>query len=341
MTDSGDIWQRYDAKVLQIQLLEARVAELEGAVATGQHERDHWAQLARQLNKKLQVAAGLAQRLRATQHGPSPAAPPASPASAGPATVQAEFDRAREVLGLVLSALTRALDDDDEAVAELGRRLRHHAGGKLLHSITRGSLTLVPVDGRYLVDRTWLDRLDLTALRGELDVAAQSGIYPRPPGSSIGYTEPPVRRPELQARLAELSPQPATTPPATRPPSIAISGELGSLPATTPPASRLPPISISGELGELEVELEDEEYGAYTDLPPPPPMPAAQLLMPPPPLLAALPAEDTLPPPPAPTEPPRRLEDTVRGKIQSPAALTEAFIPNLRIGRLVKTPSGG
>ena len=56
MTDSGDIWQRYDAKVLHIRQLEARVAELESAVATGQHERDHWAGLARQLNKKLQVS---------------------------------------------------------------------------------------------------------------------------------------------------------------------------------------------------------------------------------------------------------------------------------------------
>ncbi|MCY1013258.1 hypothetical protein OV079_48565 [Nannocystis pusilla] len=130
--------------------------------------------------------------------------------------MQEEFDRAREVLGLVLSALTRALDDDDEAVAELGRRLRHHAGGKLLHSITRGSLTLVPLDGRYLVDRAWLERLDLAALRGELDVAAQSGIYPRPAGSSIVHTEPPMRRPDLQARLAELHPTPVTPPPARR-----------------------------------------------------------------------------------------------------------------------------
>jgi hypothetical protein len=222
------------------------------------------------------------------------------------------------VLGLVLSALTRALDDDDEAVAELGRRLRHHAGGKLLYSITRGSLTLVPLDGRYLVDRTWLDRLDLAALRGELDVAAQSGVYPLPAGSSIVHTEPPTRRPDLQARLAELAQLP-TQPPAVRPPPIAISGEL-------------------------EVEVEHDDFDAYTDddgdLPPPPPMPASQLLMPPPPLLAALPADDVLPPPAA-TEPPRRLEDTIRGKIQAPAALTEAFIPNLRIGRLIKTPTGG
>lgn len=316
MTDSGDIWQRYDAKVLHIQQLEARVAELEEAVAAGRHERDHWAQVARQLNKKLQVAAGLAQRLRQAQQEPQsqPAAPAASSPQAA-AGVQEGFDRAREVLGLVLSALTRALDDDDEAVAELGRRLRHHAGGKLLHSITRGSLTLVPLDGRYLVDRAWLERLDLAALRGELDVAAQSGVYPRPAGSSIVHTEPPMHRPDLQARLAELHPTPVT------------------------PAARPAPIAISGEL-EIDLEHEHEEYDAYTDLPPPPPMPAAQLMMPPPPLLAALPADDAPPPPPIP-EVPRRLEDTMRGKIQSPAALTEAFIPNLRIGRLVKTPGGG
>ncbi|MBZ5714969.1 hypothetical protein [Nannocystis pusilla] len=317
MTDSGDIWQRYDAKVLQIQQLEARVAELESEVASGQHERDHWAKVARQLNKKLQVARDLAQRLRATPHEPPPA-----PETQEAAALQAEFDRAREVLGLVLSALTRALDDDDEAVAELGRRLRHHAGGKLLYSITRGSLTLVPLDGRYLVDRPWLERLDLAALRSELDVAAQSGIYPRPAGSSIVHTEPPVPRTELLARLTELTQAP-TQPPAVRPPPIAISGEL-------------------------EVEIEHDDFDAYGDddgdLPPPPPMPASQLLMPPPPLLAALPAEEVLPPPPAPpapTEPPRRLDDTIRGTIKAPSALTEAFIPNLRIGRLIKSPSGG
>ncbi|MCY1013257.1 hypothetical protein OV079_48560 [Nannocystis pusilla] len=82
MTDSGDIWQRYDAKVLHIQQLEARVAELEGAVAAGRHERDHWAQVSRQLNKKLQVAAGLAQRLRQAQQEPQ--SQPAAPAVTSP-----------------------------------------------------------------------------------------------------------------------------------------------------------------------------------------------------------------------------------------------------------------
>lgn len=316
MTDSGDIWQRYDAKVLHIRQLEARVAELESAVATGQHERDHWAGLARQLNKKLQVAAGLAQRLRAAQHEPPLPTPKVvvrtDRTDAEQQQLQSEFDRAREVLGLVLSALTRALDDDDEAVAELGRRLRHHAGGKLLHSITRGSLTLVPLDGRFLVDRAWLERLDVPALRGELDLAAQSGIFAHAEEPASAPAEP--SRP--QARVPEFAPaQPV----------------LGSRPAQ---------VAISGELEvELEHEQEHEEYDAYTDLPPPPPMPAAQLTMPPPPLLAALPADDSPPPPPIP-EVPRRLEDTMRGKIQTPAALTEAFIPNLRIGRLVKTPGG-
>lgn len=291
MNDAADIWQRYDAKVLQIQQLEARVAELEREALKGKHERDHWARVARQLSKKLQVARELAERLRAAQHEPTP-----RPERREPAAIEVEFDRAREVLGLVLSALSRALDDDDEAVAELGRRLRHHAGGKLLVSITRGSLTLVPVDGRYLVDREWLERLDLAALRAELELSTQSGLFPLPE--------------ELGGRFAGLTP-----------PTLAASGEV-------------------------EVDVEDDELDAYGedsgDLPPPPPMPESQR-MPPPPLLAALPAEDAppRPPEPPPIEQPRGLDDTLRAKIQTPAALTEAFIPNLRINRLIKSPSGG
>ncbi|MFY0534860.1 hypothetical protein [Nannocystis pusilla] len=190
--------------------------------------------MSRQLNKKLQVAAGLAQRLRQAQQEPQSPAPSVVVNPQGAAGVKEEFDRAREVLGLVLSALTRALDDDDEAVAELGRRLRHHAGGKLLHSITRGSLTLVPLDGRYLVDRAWLERLDLTALRGELDVAAQSGIYPRPTGSSIVHTEPrsaaPTCRPASPSSTRRRSrPRPVRR----RSPSPASSRSTSSTKSTT------------------------------------------------------------------------------------------------------------
>ena len=44
----------------------------------------------------------------------------------------------------------------------------------------------MPVDGRYLVDRQWLDQLDLDGLRRELDVAAQSGNYAMPEDSLPG-----------------------------------------------------------------------------------------------------------------------------------------------------------
>ncbi len=192
MADPGDIWQRYDAKVMQIQVVEARLAAIERELVQTREERDHWAHVCRDLGKKLTVARTLAERLRTAERVKS-GRPETTrfkrpselqttvQQSGGAGQIKDEYDRAREVLGLVLTALSKALDDD--AVAELGRKLRHHAGGKLLHSITRGSLTLVPVDGRYLVDRTWLEQLDLAGLRRELDVAAQSGIYTMPDDS--------------------------------------------------------------------------------------------------------------------------------------------------------------
>jgi len=192
MAEPGDIWQRYDAKVMQIQVIEARVAAIERELKQTRDERDHWAHVCRDLGKKLSVARSLAERLRTAERVKSgrpettrfrrPSELQASTQqTAGTGQIKDEYDRAREVLGLVLTALSKALDDD--AAAELGRKLRHHAGGKLLHSITRGSLTLVPVDGRYLVDRTWLEQLDLGGLRRELDVAAQSGVYTMPDDS--------------------------------------------------------------------------------------------------------------------------------------------------------------
>jgi hypothetical protein len=196
MGDPGDIWQRYDTKVMQIQVMEGRLAAIERELGQTRDERDHWARVCRDLGKKLSVARTLAERLRTAERVKSgrpetarfrrPAELQSSPntvRSAVSGQINDDYDRAREVLGLVLTALTKALDDD--AVAELGRKLRHHAGGKLLHSITRGSLTLVPVDGRYLVDRQWLEALDLAGLRRELDVAAQSGIYAMPEDSMV------------------------------------------------------------------------------------------------------------------------------------------------------------
>lgn len=285
MADPGDIWQRYDAKVMQIQVMEGRLAAVERELAQTRDERDHWARVCRDLGKKLSVARTLAERLRSAERSKAgrqetarfrrpaelqSAVQAASPTAAS-GKIKEEYDRAREVLGLVLTALTKALDDD--AAAELGRKLRHHAGGKLLLSITRGSLTLVPVDGRYLVDRQWLDQLDLGALRQELDVAAQSGVYELPD--------------DEYARE---------------------------------------------DAGEMDVDIEadeDDDDGGMgvLPLPPPPPLPAAGFSAPPP-LLSALPEESEV-------AIPRLTVDTVR---TTGPMMSAPLIPNLRIGRLIKTP---
>jgi hypothetical protein len=298
MADPGDIWQRYDAKVMQIQVIEARVAALEKEIVQVRDERDHWARICRDLGKKLSVARSLAERLRSAERAKG--GRPETLRARRPAELQAgssaidttrhELDRAREVLGLVLTALTKALDDDE--VAELGAKLRHHAGGKLLQSITRGGLTLVPVDGRYLVDRGWLQQLDLSGLRRELDVAAQSGIY--------------------------------------------------TMPEDSLPRGEVPAVDLEVEIDE---ELDDLDDSLGDALPPPPPLSLASHGNHPP-LLSALPDEsESFPRLPTtadasmsrPVAPPLVVPpppDTVR--TQNP--LTGPFIPNLRVGRLIKNP---
>jgi hypothetical protein len=185
MADPGDIWQRYDTKVVQIQVMEARLAAVERELGQVRDERDHWARICRDLGKKLSVARTLAERLRNAERVKAGGSRQDTVRTRRPGELQTsinnvtgrgrdESERAREVLGLVLTALTKALDADDQAVMDLGRRLRHHGAGKLLYSMTRGSLTVVPVDGRYMVDRQWLAQLDLEGLRRELDVGAQA-----------------------------------------------------------------------------------------------------------------------------------------------------------------------
>ncbi len=197
MADPGDIWQRYDTKVVQIQVMEARLAAVERELGQVRDERDHWARICRDLGKKLSVARTLAERLRNAERLKTGGSRQDTVRTRRPGELQTainnvtgnlagnaagrgrdENDRAREVLGLVLTALTRALDADEPAVIDLGRRLRHHGAGKLLASMTRGSLTVVPVDGRFMVDRQWLAQLDLEGLRAELDVGAPTGDSP-------------------------------------------------------------------------------------------------------------------------------------------------------------------
>ncbi len=184
MADPGDIWQRYDTKVVQIQVMEARLAAVERELGQVRDERDHWARICRDLGKKLSVARTLAERLRNAERLKGGGSRADTVRTRRPGELQTAInnvtgrgrddnERAREVLGLVLTALTKALDANDPAVLELGRRLRHHGAGKLLYSMTRGHLTVVPVDGRFVVDRQWLAQLDLEGLRSELDVGAE------------------------------------------------------------------------------------------------------------------------------------------------------------------------
>ena len=279
MTDPGDIWQRYDTKVVQIQVMEARLVAIERELGQVRDERDHWARICRDLGKKLSVARTLAERLRNAERlkgGRQESVRTRRPGElqtainnvagntnvtginnvAGNTAIRGrdEGERAREVLGLVITALTKALDADDDAVIDLGRRLRHHGAGKLLRSMTRGSLTVVPVDGRYMVDRQWLAQLDLEGLRRELDVGA--------PGESQAGAQPAievdvdVEPDEYDASESMLPPPPplASASFATLPPLISALPEESSdgLPrqdtmrATNPLGGvRIPNLSIS------------------------------------------------------------------------------------------------
>jgi hypothetical protein len=195
MADPGDIWQRYDAKVMQIQVMEARVAAIERELAQTRDERDHWARVCRDLGKKLSVARTLAERLRSAERAKvgrpettrfrRPAELQSAAQGSSPAAVSGqikdEYDRAREVLGLVLTALTKALDDD--AAAELGPQAAAPRGRQAAAQ-HHPRLVDAGAGRRALHGRPqWLDELDLAALRQELDVAAQSGIYELPEDS--------------------------------------------------------------------------------------------------------------------------------------------------------------
>ena len=243
MTDPGDIWQRYDTKVVQIQVMEARLVAIERELGQVRDERDHWARICRDLGKKLSVARTLAERLRNAER--LKGGRQESVRTRRPGDLQAainnvtgntairgrdEGERAREVLGLVITALTKALDADDDAVIDLGRRLRHHGAGKLLRSMTRGSLTVVPVDGRYMVDRQWLAQLDLEGLRRELDVGA--------PGESQAGTQPAMEV-DVDVEPDEYDASESVLPP---PPPLAAA----SLAALPPLISALPEESSEG-----------------------------------------------------------------------------------------------
>ena len=135
MSDSGDIWQRYDAKVVQLREADEKIAALEEALAELREERDRWAHTAALLTQKLAAARKLAERLRSVEKGRG------RRLGGGETQVtrlRDEYERAREVIGLMLSALAGAWSGRERAwKAETSN------GGRLLYALTRGAMTSV------------------------------------------------------------------------------------------------------------------------------------------------------------------------------------------------------
>lgn len=154
----GELWQRYDAKVVQLRELEARIARLEAEIEAARDERDRWAKSCSVLTQKLTSARLIAERLRNADRG----ADGRGRAEPGPQRLHDEYERAREVLGLLFTALSSAWSGREQAW-----KAQSDTGGKLLYALTRGAMASVSLDN-YKVDGDWLRRLDLEALRIEL-----------------------------------------------------------------------------------------------------------------------------------------------------------------------------
>jgi len=152
VSDSGDLWQRYDAKVVQLRVAEQTIAGLEAALAELREDRDRLAQ-------KLLSARTLAERLRNSERVKGRRL-------GGDATqvtrVREEYERAREVIGLMLSALAGAWNGREQAW-----KAQTSDGGRLLFALTRGAMASVSIES-HRVDHDWLRALDLERLRAQL-----------------------------------------------------------------------------------------------------------------------------------------------------------------------------
>jgi len=149
MNDGVDIWQRYDTKVVQVRLLEEQVRRLQEQVRHLEGERGA-------VTHKLTTARRLAERLRLERsheaHGVDPAQ----------ARTREDYDRAREVIGCLVSSLAGCWNARQQAW-----RADSKSGGRLLYALTRGAMASVSMDS-FRVDIDWLRKLELDQLRIEL-----------------------------------------------------------------------------------------------------------------------------------------------------------------------------
>ncbi|MCA9690184.1 MAG: hypothetical protein KC636_11285 [Myxococcales bacterium] len=270
MPDADDFWDRYDGKVIEVQALRRRVADLENELEDVKADRARWIQTCEGLKNKLSSVRGLADKLRETV-----------PASA--ATRLAQMDRenlrARGVIGLMLVALVDAWSEDD-----LAWRASTRGGGKLLTSITDGNLDAVPEDG--LVSREWLEQLDMDALRRELSLTE--------------LDEPEqAARPTQEAIYGEIvADEPITPPAGARVNLPAIMGPFPASHVTIVGKPSFPPPtaeSIETLVNEVDRKPKSQPEPAAqaagrndkdTPLPPPPPSATLERNQPPPPLIS-------------------------------------------------------
>ncbi len=157
MNDGLDIWQRYDTKVVQVRELEEKVRELEERAVALAEERDLRASACAVLTRKLTSARLIAERLRNAERGPE-----AQGSDPSAVRMRGEYDRARELIGCLVSALSGSWSAREQAW-----KADSKSGGRLLYALTRGAMASVSMDS-FRIDADWLRKLDLDQLRIEL-----------------------------------------------------------------------------------------------------------------------------------------------------------------------------
>ncbi|MCA9661685.1 MAG: hypothetical protein KC486_25325 [Myxococcales bacterium] len=160
MSEGVDIWQRYDAKVVQVRELEERLKKLEERLVALAEERDQRANACAVLTQKLTSARLIAERLRNAERAKDGGGGGGGDLSNH--RLRAEYDRAREVIGCLLTSLSGSWSAREQVW-----RADSTSGGRLLYALTRGAMASVSMDS-FRVDHDWLRRLDLDRLRIEL-----------------------------------------------------------------------------------------------------------------------------------------------------------------------------
>ncbi|HGG57902.1 MAG TPA: hypothetical protein ENK31_08925 [Nannocystis exedens] len=244
MNDGLDIWQRYDAKVVQVRELEEKVRELEEQAVALAEERDLRASACAVLTRKLTSARLIAERLRHTERGSE-----LQGAEHSALRMRGEFDRARELIGCLVSSLSGAWSAREQAW-----KADSKSGGRLLYALTRGAMASVSMDS-FRVDADWLRKLDLEKLRIELgiddagvDLCVEDEDKPAP--------APPPARIES---LVDLYSSDRELPP----PPLFVNGVQ----------HELPPLSTLDPYDEPEFEVEAEPDSEITSVGPAPKRP--------------------------------------------------------------------